>query len=173
MRERKRLLTTQVKLAVEKYMCIANEYFDVRMALPKISFDTGGATTAGRAWCSKWLVEFHMGYLKENKEDYINRTVPHEVAHLVAHYVHCKVKGKKRINPHGREWKFKMEKVFGLPSTRCHNYRKPAGYIKDTFQYVCACKTYDLSIIRHRRVSKGTVYKCNKCRKPLIFKEEV
>jgi SprT protein len=174
MRQRKRLLlTTQVKLAVEEYIHIANEHFDVRMAIPEISFNLGGATTAGQAWGSKWLLKFHMGYLNDNKGAYIERTVPHEVAHLVAYYVYCRVKGKTRIKPHGKEWKYIMEKVFKRPSTRCHSYKKPEGFIKNVFEYTCNCKTYELSIIRHRRALKGSVYRCGKCKQPLTFKEEI
>jgi SprT protein len=187
MRERKRLLTTQVELAVEKYINMANKHFDVRLAMPEINFSLGGATTAGQAWGGGWLVKFHMGYLRENKDDYIKRTVPHEVAHLVAFKIWTIFGGRltssgikwdsnkkwQKIKPHGKEWKYVMEEVFGLPSSRCHSYKKPVGYIANVFEYACNCKTYELSIIRHRRALKGSGYRCNKCKQPLVFKEEV
>jgi len=83
----------------------------------------------------------------QNKEHYIEQTVPHEVAHYITGVVFPFAKS------HGREWKSVMERVFGRPSDRCHSYdvsatkRKRYGY-----DWNCGCKVHHLTVQKHNKI---------------------
>jgi SprT protein len=181
----------EVQAIVSSYIQMARDYFDEHIDDPQISFKLRGTSIAGQAWYSKWLLKFHMGFLKENEEHYLTRTVPHEVAHLVARRISLTKGGRvtpnrtkwdfnlkrMRIKPHGAEWKFIMEKVFKIPAKRCHSYEIPEGYErkKRIFVYACECRSFKLSIIRHNRTQRlgGSFYNCKRCGQSLVFKEEI
>jgi SprT protein len=87
----------------------------------EISFDLGGQT-AGMAWWNsngKFRIQFNPYLLEENFVDFINDTVPHEVAHLIANEFFKEMWPKGC--DHGSLWKFVMVK-FGKNPERCHNY---------------------------------------------------
>lgn len=90
-----------------------NEEYNADFDFPKIEWTVIG-TTAGRAWLNQWRIQLNEQLCKENVEDFINSTVPHEVAHLVAY----KVFGD---DGHGKGWKSVM-RALGLDPERCHDY---------------------------------------------------
>lgn len=90
-----------------------NEEYNAEFDFPRIEWCMIG-TTAGRAWLGQWRIQLNEQLCKENLEDFINDTVPHEVAHLVAY----KVFGD---DGHGDGWRSVM-RALGLNPTRCHDY---------------------------------------------------
>lgn len=54
--------------------------------------------------------------LLENSEAFIEEVVPHELAHLLVW------KHFGRVAPHGKEWKWMMESVLGVPARRTHQF---------------------------------------------------
>ncbi len=94
-------------------------------------------------------------------EDFIARTVPHEVAHYVVENTFT----GKRIKPHGPEWQGIM-RAFGLEPSVCHSYdisRVPVRRQR-RYPYTCDCREHQLSATRHNRVQyRGTSYLCNQC----------
>lgn len=54
--------------------------------------------------------------LLENSEAFIEEVVPHELAHLLVW------KHFGRVAPHGKEWKWMMENVLGVPARRTHQF---------------------------------------------------
>jgi SprT protein len=112
---------------------------------------------------AKPIIRLNALLLIENREDFIKRTVPHEVAHVIARGFFG-----KRIKPHGAEWRQVMQ-LFGAEATRCHSYdvsRSTRRTLK-RFPYQCECQTHELSSIRHNRVLQGQRYHCVKCSQPL------
>lgn len=93
----------------------ANEKCGIHLPMPRVIFSIKG-TTAGRAHTGKNLIEFNPILLRDNIEDFLNRTPGHEVGHLAAD-----LKYGHAIKPHGHEWQ-KVMWMLGLPATRCHNY---------------------------------------------------
>lgn len=94
-------------------------------------------------------------------EEFIARTVPHEVAH----YVVDKSFAKKQPKPHGPEWQSLM-RSFGLEPSVCHNYDLSQVPVRQQrrYQYVCNCREHQLSATRHNRIQRrGTSYLCNQC----------
>jgi SprT protein len=128
--------------------------FDLRgKAAGMARFHPGGSCT----------IRYNKTMLAENGQAFIEQTVPHEVAHLVARVVHG-----HHIRPHGDEWRSIM-RLFGAKPIRCHNFtvtqtsRREMRY----FPYRCACSEHQLSAIRHHRTLAGTTYFCRRCGSPL------
>ena len=90
-----------------------NEEYNAEFDFPKLEWVVCG-TTAGRAWLQQWRIQLNEQLCKENTEDFMNDTIPHEVAHLVAY----KVFGD---DGHGEGWRSVM-RALGLNPTRCHDY---------------------------------------------------
>lgn len=110
------------------------------------------------------VIRYNALLLSENRDDFLKRTVPHEVAHIVAR----RLFGKK-IKPHGPEWRQVMQ-LFGAEASRCHNYdvsRSSRRTLK-RYPYRCHCRTHQLSSIRHNRVKRGQTYHCLSCKQPLL-----
>ncbi|MDB6080069.1 MAG: family peptidase, partial [Akkermansiaceae bacterium] len=66
----------------------------------RVSWNARMQTTAGRAWWPDRLIELNPK-LKEQAPEEMWRTLRHELAHLVAY----ERAGRRRIEPHGLEWK--------------------------------------------------------------------
>ncbi len=98
-------------------------------------------------------------------DDFVARTVPHEVAH----YVVDRCFTSKRIKPHGMEWQNIM-RAFGLEPSVCHRYDLSGVPVRRQRQYayICDCREHQLSATRHNRVQhRGTSYLCSHCGSPL------
>jgi SprT protein len=106
---------------------------------------------------------------KKNKEDFFKRTIPHEVAHLVA----FRVFGSRG---HCKDWKFTMTR-FGCDSSRCHSYNvsnvKRSKTVK-RFLYECACPApLKLTKGDHEKISSGARCRCLKCNKIPVFSNKI
>ena len=141
---------------------------------PVIKFTKKGRVAGTFSWGSNEGLElnFNMVLLKENFVDFINSTVPHEVAHLLTYNCYGVIytrNGNK--SHHGSEWK-KMMDFLGAEASRCHSYSiKNCSTSKkqSRWAYTCGCMTHQLSTVRHNRSQRGhTTYSCNKCGKKLV-----
>ena len=102
-------------------------------------------------------------YFNEN----LTSTVPHEVAHYIVDVVY----GMKNTRPHGKEWKSIMALLNADASVTCNfdlNGLPTKHYQR--FEYLCSCRTHELTRIRHNRVLKGARYLCRKCKQELVPK---
>ncbi len=98
-------------------------------------------------------------------EDFIARTIPHEVAH----YVVDRLYAGKRVKPHGIEWQSIM-RAFGLEPSVRHRYDLSQVPVRQQrrYTYICDCRKHQLSATRHNRVQrKGISYFCSQCRSEL------
>lgn len=77
---------------------------DCAALLPKVQvhWNPRMRSTAGRAWSQSGRVELNP-LLTECSPDEIDRTLRHELAHLVAHHRAAQAQ-RRRIQPHGPEW---------------------------------------------------------------------
>lgn len=170
------MITTELSIYEEArqlvagYINKANVAFNSKIPVPDIKWDLTG-TAAGQAVsirvCGNWqasYIRLNRGICLAQREEFMKRTVGHEVAHIVAQSIY------RNIRPHGREWQRVMH-IFGLEASRCHSYdtskaKKRGG----SYPYKCACTTYQLTITRHRRVvNKESFYTCRKCNTRLSF----
>lgn len=155
----------QVENVVRKYLEIAYHEYKQYFTMPTIVYTRRGVIAA-TAYQHEWKISLNPILLMENLDDMINQTVPHEVAHLVAHQVFG------RIKVHGREWKSVM-RAFSLKSERCHSYdttnsRVRRKHKRARYSYDCNCTENCCSgPTVFNRVQSGVKYTCKKCKKCL------
>lgn len=126
--------------------------------VPDVSLKLRGEC-AGRAGYS--TIRYNPMIASANLEEFLKRTVPHEVAHVVDQRLHGS-------SSHGPRWK-KIMGDFGVSATRCHSYSK--GVVKTRelkrFTYRCECRTYSLTSILHNRMRRGQRRYCTSCKHDL------
>lgn len=131
---------------------------------PEIRYDLKGHT-AGMANASYIRINVDLLYT-EHKDDMLNQTIPHEIAHVAQRQLFPCSK------PHGREWAHFCY-LLGIPAERCHNYETTAARKRSKmprpFVYVCSCRKHYLTKILHKRILQGRYYKCRDCGQTLAF----
>lgn len=139
----------------------ANQALERQYPEPKLVYQQRG-TSAGTAWLQEYEIRLNPVLLIENEQAFIDEVVPHELAHLLV----WKHFGRKA--PHGKEWKWMMESVLGVPARRTHQFELTSVRTK-TFPYHCRCQQHQLTVRRHNRVVRGeATYRCVHCGEPLI-----
>lgn len=140
----------RVEAKLRECIALAEKEYRQKFAFPNIRYDVRG-TTAGYAHLKEWLVRFNPVLLVENVDEFIARTVPHELAHLItdrvyphAHQGGFKVVGygavrRKKRSVHGVEWQSVMRALGVSDVTRCHSYdtKNAAVKKKNRYTYVC------------------------------------
>lgn len=125
-----------------------------------------------------WVMHLNPVLLMENIDDFIARTVPHELAHIID----CEVNkgfsrtwsGKRSV--HGPSWKAVM-RVLGIrDASRCHSYDTTNAQVrkKASFEYKCACgQSVFLGPVRHarhqERVSSGLPGYTHRCSRSSVL----
>ena len=131
----------------------------------EIRFDLRGKSAGQARFPARGqpVIRYNPQLLVENGERFLSRTLPHEVAHIIAHRLFG-----QDIRPHGAEWQAIMQ-MFGADSNRCHDYdTSRAGTRRLTrYAYHCNCREHALTSIRHNRILAGQVYYCRSCGKAL------
>lgn len=158
--------------------------------IPEVRYNTKGTAGGKACWNNgKPYIDINPILLNQHTEEVVNRTVPHEVAHIVVYELYGEGSRKysfqsygrrrrREVAPHGAEWQHVM-RVFGLEPDRCHNMDVSAVYAfrqraKTLFRYRCNCQTFDLTIIRHNRISvHGKTFSCRRCKGKLVFDKMV
>lgn len=135
-------ISDKVKECCEK----ASFYYGRDFRIPSITFFTKG-TSAGFASPAKWLVMFNQVLYLENKEQFLNKTVPHEVAHLIDYVINPENfvrKHGKRRSLHGPTFKFIMSEVLGAEDNSTTH-------------------TYNTKSVRRRNIKRRYVWACSRC----------
>jgi SprT protein len=144
---------TILKKKIKETLAKAEEKFDVAFPTPTVLFDLRGHT-AGQAFFGKNKIRLNRYLLEKYGEDFINRTVVHELGHLIAYKLYG-VNGRG----HGSAWK-RVMRAIGGPTTRCHSYETKAA--RKTNKHSCHCDrcghSYELGAIRVNRIKKGAKY---------------
>jgi SprT protein len=149
-------------------LAAAEQKFELKPSLPDILFDLKGKSAGLLVIHSSGhtKIRYNGELLKLYGTKFIEQTVPHEVAHLIARRVYGKA-----IKPHGKEWQAIMA-YFNVPANRCHSFdtTKTAHRRMRYFDYQCACKCHQISAIRHNRMLSGVTYLCRICGTSLVLK---
>jgi SprT protein len=145
-----------------------SDYVDDPHAYPAInvSFKVRG-TTAGKARhnprTNTTEVDFNRVLMRENFAEFMARTVPHEVAHIVTGLLY-----RGMASAHGPEWR-RMCRLLGMRDvTRCHSY--DVSSVRRTvkkYATTCACPgvTHMIGPKRRARLMRNpTAYHCIKCK---------
>ena len=120
----------------------------------------------------RYKLRFNPRLIYHNVEEFMRRTVPHELAHIIDYALRDK-------SAHDKRWKMIMMALGATPE-RCHSYAgvKKARNVK-RYVYHCYCREHRITSIRHNKILKGRAnYKCNEChgvlvKGPMVKKEVV
>ncbi|MBV8871118.1 MAG: SprT family zinc-dependent metalloprotease [Metakosakonia sp.] len=150
-----------VMRSLREKLALANQKLERNYPEPKLVYQQRG-TAAGTAWLNTYEIRLNPVLLMENQQAFIDEVVPHELAHLLVW------KHFGRVPPHGKEWKWMMESVLGVPARRTHQFELESVR-PNTFPYRCKCQQHQLTVRRHNRVVRGeTTYRCVQCGETLI-----
>jgi predicted SprT family Zn-dependent metalloprotease len=89
-------------------------------------------TTAGQAYYAKCLVRMNPKLLQFGLEE-VDKTLRHELAHLVAR----SRAGRRRIEPHGPEWRQACRDLGLADEKRCHDLPLPRSRQRIRHRYHC------------------------------------
>lgn len=139
----------------------------------EIRYDIDSARTGGLAYPGQFLIRLNPAYLNKYQDEYIKRTVVHEVAHLGVEQVYRKDQGRWKVDAHGPEWKNMMIRLGANPS-RCHSYEAEEGQGRQKTKYAYVCGRCNSPIPVgpkvHANIQSGRTYTSNCCRSKLVFK---
>jgi SprT protein len=104
-------------------------------------------TAAGRADYRQKLVSLNPRLLEHPPE--IDRTLRHELAHILAQFR----SGRRRILPHGAEWRQACRDLGISGEKRCHNLPFPVS--EHTRRYLYQCPNCQRDFARVRRIKRA------------------
>jgi SprT protein len=151
----------RVTAKLQEGLTRAEKIYGVKYKMPIVKYDLRGKT-AGRACMTRstLTVKFNSVLLMEFTDDYIKRTVPHELAHTidwVRHPENYNRYGRKNIL-HGNSWKNIMV-TLGADYSRCHSFDTTKSAVRESVKHVYSCQTcaaeMKLGAVRHKRMQSG------------------
>jgi SprT protein len=149
-------MVTKINKVVDECLEICQAKVAKELRRPRIDYDLRG-NTSGHADSSH--ISINLDYLLDERyqEDFLNETLPHEVAHVVQ----CQVWPTSKS--HGNEWKLIM-RWLGKAPDRCHEYEpKPARKTKK-YLYRCPCgDLFPAGANVHNKLQNGQVRTHSKC----------
>lgn len=159
------LVKHHVLAQLDVYEKAVSALYSKDFSLKRIAVDFSlRGTCAGKANASKNLIKINLGLALANKDRFFDETIAHEYAHLVTRWMH------PYSTPHGPQWRSVMRSL-GVEPERTHTFDTSDTRVRKRtfFKYNCACKTFDLTSIRHNKILAGTRYSCPKCKSFLVF----
>jgi predicted SprT family Zn-dependent metalloprotease len=114
----------------------------------KVEWNRKLRSTAGYAKWPMWKVELNP--LLADFPGQVDRTLKHELAHLIA-YARA---GRKRIDPHGKEWR-KACADLGIPDESAR-HTLPLPRSKQTRNYTYQCPSCQVKVERVRKFQRHT-----------------
>lgn len=152
-------LKTKVLKRINDCCDIAEDAYGRKIDVPSVDFDCRGVT-AGHAVLRENHISLNSVLLVENTDDFIARTVGHEVAHIIA----FRLFGDRG---HGRAWK-RVMLVLGQDASRCHSYDVKNARVRKLNRrvYTCNCNTeHPITVQKHKKILSGMIKcRCRKCK---------
>ncbi len=112
----------------------------------RVEWNSRMRTAAGRADFQRNLISLNPR-LREHGDAEIDRTLRHELAHLLAHAR----AGRRRINAHGAEWRQACCDLGIAGEARCHTLPFPTQQRRRRFLYRCPKCAQDFPRVRRIR----------------------
>ena len=113
-------------------------------------------TAAGRADYHEKLISLNPRLFEHPSE--IDRTLRHELAHILAQFR----AGRRRISPHGDEWRQACVDLGIAAEKRCHNLPFPARTYATRFVYRCPNCRQEFPRVRRMRRAVACLACCRK-----------
>lgn len=124
--------------------------------LVTVSWNARLRSTAGYARYPSWAIELNPK-LREF-EGQVDRTLKHELAHLIAYHR----AGRRRIEPHGKEWRLACADLGIAGEAAHHRLPLPRKVVARKLTYACpACQT-EVPRVRKFRRPTACLHCCNK-----------
>jgi len=145
-----------------------SEIYGIKVKKLPIKFTLKGRVAGRVTYNQKYNFNLHIA---ENNEGFLERTIPHEVAHQVSVQINGLLRGKG----HGIAWR-RVMRSFGVEPSRCHSYKNVVAARKTTkYDYTCLCgEHYILSSIRYNKARRGkVVYSCPKCKEMIEMSKAI
>lgn len=114
-------------------------------------------STAGMAYPRRSLVTLNPR-LRDFGDEEVDRTLRHELAHLLAHHR----AGRRRIAPHGPEWTRACHDLGLVDETRCHNLPLPRRQMTARHFYRCPSCALELRRVRPLRRKSACLVCCRR-----------
>lgn len=180
-------LKDRVVEKLQQGISILERHYSVHIDFPDVKYNVVG-TTAGYARFKDWLIRLNPTLLVNQPDKFIERTVPHELAHLVCNLVYPEAHERKKIGTrwkrdvHGEKWQEIMT-VLGVEDiARCHQYDVAEAAIhartKTKYEYRCVnvncAHTYVIGPKVHAHIQDGNKknYHCAKCKSSIKLHTE-
>ena len=113
-------------------------------------------TAAGRADYHEKLISLNPRLFEHPSE--IDRTLRHELAHILAQFR----AGRRRVSPHGDEWRQACVDLGIADEKRCHNLPFPARTYATRFVYRCPNCRQEFPRVRRMRRAVACLACCRK-----------
>lgn len=124
--------------------------------LVRVQWNVRLRSTAGYASYPDWRIELNPKL--KDFEGQVERTLKHELAHLIAYHR----AGRRRIEPHGTEWRIACAHL-GIPDEKaCHQLPLPRAQQKRTLAYQCPACGFVLHRVRRFRRATACKSCCNR-----------
>ena len=157
----------EVIAATQQCIARASALYDREFASVDVDFDLSGKCAGMYQVQRKGRrIRYNPWLFAKYYQDSMTDTVTHEVAHYI---VDC-LYGLRRVKPHGKEWR-KVMLDLGVEPHATGSYSLEGIPVQQyqRFTYYCACRTHELTIVRHRKIMSGRAkYLCQYCRGPLL-----
>lgn len=132
------ILEQQAVDAVNFYTQLANKKHGLNMQPFKVEFTAKGRT-AGCAMIGCHTIKLNSNTLALNPERFLKRTLGHEVAHFVIHYLYEQRCATMRFPPpkpkaHGKEWLSVMMSFGIVDNSATNTYKTKAGEVTQVKQ---------------------------------------
>jgi predicted SprT family Zn-dependent metalloprotease len=126
---------------------------------------------AGYAYYGQNKVKFNPILLHENETDFLEDTVPHELAHLFSVELYGIMQGRG----HGHNWKYVMQRL-GVTPKRCHDYdtenARVKGKVKRVIEGHCSICSKTI-MLTQKNVNMLWRYTSRCCKAPISVKPKV
>jgi len=123
----------------------------------RVHWNSRMRSTAGTAFPTKGLITLNPRLLEFGEEE-IDRTLRHELAHLLAH----ERAGRRRIAPHGPEWRRACVDLGLREEKRCHDLPLPRRRLSARHFYRCPHCALELRRVRPLRQRSACLACCRK-----------
>lgn len=166
----KQLVNDKINWCIEQFKL--NFHHEYSPGFPEIIYKLTG-NTAGWAYAKLNTIKLNRDLLLKYGEQFINRTVVHEMAHRFVYFYYTNHYNYqfKKATPHGKEWKDMMIMLGINDPQRCHSYEVVGSMRKQQrHHYTCLCGCqFQLSTTKHNKINKGQKRICRKCKSVLIY----
>jgi len=154
----KEMMTKLAETAILEF-CVKFAQQGYVIGPPRVVIEKLKGGAAGVAHIRDNLIKIDEDYFRENQNNIIFDTIPHEIAHFIVHAYY-----KNAKQNHGPEFRSVMQSI-GLSGSTYHTMERPAGREKNNvkrYELACNCAFY---FVTKAKCEKYTTkpYICKKC----------